>query len=124
PIFRTIAFVVALVQMLIGIGFMVGGDFGEPVTFSSTWLLSAMFLLTATMKSKNKPLLTACIVCNLIGLAILWAGYQFFPRWLYGNVLTSHGSHTLFVACASLVSISPTLLCLVWRMRLAQSNVD
>ena len=122
PIFRAIVVIVAVVQTLTALGFMVAGDFGKPLAFSMSWLLSAAVLLAAAFMSENRLLLFACIGFNSIGLIFLWTGYTFFPNWLYGNILTSYGAHTVFVACASFVNVLPIVVCLIYRLKLQQSN--
>ena len=122
PIVRSTAVILAVVQSLIAIGFMVAGDFGQPMAFSMFWFLSAAVLLAAVFMSDNRLLLIACIGFNFIGLMFLWTGYTFFPHWLYGNILTSYGAHTVFVACASFVNVLPIVVCLIWSLKLKQTN--
>ena len=122
PIFRTIAVVVAIAQTLIAVGFIAGGDFGIPLAFSMSWLLPAIVLLIAGIWSPSRILLTVCIALNLLGVLYLWIGFVLFPAWLYGNILTSYGAHTLFVGCASLVNVAPVIVCMTWHSKLRKSN--
>ena len=122
PIFRTIAVVVAIAQTLIAVGFIGGGDFGIPLAFPMSWLLPAIVLLIAGIWSPSRILLTVCIALNLLGVLYLWIGFVLFPAWVYGNILTSYGAHTLFVGCASLVNVAPVIVCMTWHSKLRKLN--
>ena len=119
PVFRGIAFTVAIGQLVIAIGFLVGGDFGTPAAFAMSWMLPAIALLLAVFATENRIHLIACVGCNLLGMTFLWVGYTFFAAWLYGNILTSNGADTLFVCCASVVNVVPAAICMFWYFKRA-----
>ena len=118
PIFRTTAVVIAIVQALIAIAFILGGDFGFPLAFSLSWLLPAVVLLIVGIASANGKMLTVCVALNLFGILFLWTGWAFFPEWLYGSVMSSYGAHSLFVGCATIVNVVPIIVCIILRSKL------
>jgi hypothetical protein len=89
--FRTLAIIVAVAQLLIAIGFLAAGDFGNPLAHSMSWPLPAPVLLFASLSAANKNHLLACIdaiwrALSSCGVATL--SFQFG----FNNTLTSRGA--------------------------------
>lgn len=110
-IFQSMIALLGLLQLVLAILFISGGDFGTPAVFSSAWLVPSIFCFVVGFGRVEPIWIAICLWCYIGGIALLWLGYFYSPRWLYGNVLTSYGAHTLFASMASIVNLPGMSIC-------------
>ena len=95
----------AIVQLLVAIGFLVSGDFGQTLVFATCWLTPVAAVALAFI-ANSLFFIKANIVLNGIAFLLFWVGSIFFPIWLFTTLAVLH-AHYFFAVFASLLNLLP-----------------